>query len=137
MSVPEPQRTEGKLEVIEKARELAAYTLKITKNKKIFVPDYQDTVTDEINRLAIRIHMDTYEANEVVVTTPQDYIDRRKLQQSAQRACSDLLAMIDLAKPIFHLSGRRIEYWSGKVKKERALIRGWRDKDAERYRQYR
>ena len=48
MSVPVNQRTHGKLEACVKARELACYTLQITKNKKVFTEDYQEAITDKI-----------------------------------------------------------------------------------------
>ena len=137
MSVPEPQRETGKLEVCEKARELAAYTCKITSNPKVFVPRYQESVTKKIEDVAIDIHIETWMANRVIVRSPVDYKNRRTLQDSAARKCIRLLALIDLAKPLFHLSGRRFVYWSNLVKEERKLINGWRDKDAERYRQFR
>jgi hypothetical protein len=40
MSVPVNQRSHGKLEAYVKAYELAGYTLKITKNKKVFSDEY-------------------------------------------------------------------------------------------------
>ena len=40
MSVPEGLRGTGRLEVIEKALDLADYTITITANPKIFLPEY-------------------------------------------------------------------------------------------------
>lgn len=42
MSVPVNERSHGKLEAYTKAYELAVYTLRITKNKKIFTVDFQE-----------------------------------------------------------------------------------------------
>lgn len=56
MSVPVNQRGQGKLEVCTKARDLAVYTLQITKNKKVFVEEYQDAITNKIISTALDIH---------------------------------------------------------------------------------
>ena len=137
MSVPEPKRDEGKLEVCEKARELCQYTITITKNQNIFLPDFQTVLIDKINQLAIDIHVEVWTANNVLVRSPEHLKYRRRLQESAAIKCNTLLALIDLAKPMFHLSGKRVVFWSKKVIRVRSLIRGWRDSDAERYKQYR
>lgn len=91
------------------------------------------TLTDKINQLAIDIHVEVWTANNVIVKSPEHLKYRRRLQESAAIKCNTLLAMIDLARPIFHLSWRRFEYWSRKVLKVRNLIRAWKKSDAERY----
>lgn len=48
MSVPVNQRSESKLEVCVKARDLCVYTLQITANEKIFLPKFQRSITDDI-----------------------------------------------------------------------------------------
>ena len=47
--------------------------------------------------------------------------------------CSKLLALIGLAHPLFHLKGKRVEYWSDQVVKVRNYIKKWRESDIERY----
>lgn len=41
MSVPVGERRESRLEVFVQALDLVTYTLRITKNEKIFLPEYQ------------------------------------------------------------------------------------------------
>lgn len=48
MSVPVNQRSESKLEVCVKARDLCVYTLQITANEKIFLPKFQRSITDDV-----------------------------------------------------------------------------------------
>lgn len=48
MSVPVGERRESRLEVFVQALDLVTYTLRITKNEKIFLPEYQRQVTDDI-----------------------------------------------------------------------------------------
>lgn len=136
MSVPEPKRTENKLEVCIKALDLCTYTLQITKNKNVFVAEYQDALTDKIIQTAIDIHTCVWSANNVLVNSPKSYENRRNLQETAAIKCNVLLSLIDIAKPLFHLSYKRVTYWSGKAIKTRNLIRNWKKSDAERYKQY-
>lgn len=133
MSVPVNQRKTGKLEVCLKAHDLCVYTLQITKNKKIFTEEYQESLTDRIISEAMDIHLNVWMANNVKVTTASDYDVRRKMQTVAISKCASLLALIDIAKSIFHLSGKRVMFWGSKVVETRNLIRAWRTSDAQRY----
>ena len=103
MSVPEPQRTKGKLEVCTKAKDLSAYTIQITSNEKIFLPQYQRSLTDGINEIAINIHILVWSANNIYVNSMEDYQERKKLQEQAIVQCTMLLSLIDLAHKVFHL----------------------------------
>lgn len=116
-----------------KAKDLCSYTIKIATNKKIFIADYQEALTDKIIQAAIDIHTNVWSANNVLVRTSEDYKYRRHLQSSAAIKCNVLLSLIDLAWSVFHLSGKRVAFWSGKVIETRNLIRAWRASDAERF----
>ena len=134
MSVPVNQRKQGKLEVCLKAHDLCVYTLQITKNEKIFVKDYQDQLTDKIVQCAMDIHLNVWMANNIRVARPEDYELRRRFQNLALSNCVSLLALIDIAQSAFHLSGKRVIFWSKKVIEARNLIRAWKASDAQRYR---
>lgn len=69
MSVPVGERRESRLEVFVQALDLVTYTLRITKNEKIFLPEYQRQVTDDIIETAKNIYIDAWDANNVRVTT--------------------------------------------------------------------
>lgn len=133
MSVPVNKRTQGKLEVCVQAHDLACYTLQITKNKNVFSEDYQEVLTNKIIQAALDIHLCVWSANNVLVKTPEDYQNRRQLQDTACIRCNVLLSLIDIAKSIFHLSGKRVHYWGSKVVTTRNLIRAWRESDYKRY----
>ena len=77
MSVPENARTKSKLEVNVKAHELCCYTLQITANKKIFTENYQRSLTDRIVSVAIGIHVDCWNANNIYVKCAEDYYDKK------------------------------------------------------------
>lgn len=133
MSVPVNQRSHGKLEAAVKARDLASYTLKITANKKIFAEEYQEALTDRIIASAIAIHTKCWSANNVLVNSREDMARRLALQEEAVIECNNLLSLIELAQPVFHLTSKRVVYWSQKTIEVRGLIRGWRDSDRRRY----
>lgn len=136
MSVPVNQRSHGKLEACVKAHDLAVYTLRITKNKKIFTTDYQECLTDHIISAALNIYIFSKAANDLTVRTPQDrdnFDERCKLQKLAIIECGNLMSLILLAKPIFHLSSKRVKYWHTMTKETRCLIKAWSDSDKKRF----
>lgn len=135
MSVPVGERRESRLEVFVQALDLVTYTLRITKNEKIFLPEYQRQVTDDIIETAKSIYIDAWDANNVRVTTKDDWRARRELQLRAARECNRLLSLIGIAKSSFHLKNKRVKFWTGKVLKVRGMIRSWNESDSKRYSQ--
>lgn len=133
MSVPEGLRGTGKLEVIEKALDLAEYTITITANSKVFLPEYRRSLTDDINRIALDIYVDAWTANNIMVKNGENYMERRHLQEKAARNCNNLLALMQLAQKVFHLKLKRIKYWGEKTINVRGLLRAWKESDYKRY----
>lgn len=132
-SVRENERSQGKMQVHIKARELAVYTIRITKNEKVFVPEYFNTVTNQIISAALDIHLCLWEANNIRVESVEEKDTRRKYQQIAVAKCNRLLALIDIARPLFHLSSKRVKYWSKLIIEVRKLAVAWKASDHERY----
>lgn len=140
MSVPKGQQADGKLLVNELARDLAVYTIQITSNQKVFTPQFQTALTNEIVRTATSIHKFAWTANNIMVRAPngrEQYALRRKNQEMAAAECNNLISLIDIAKPLFHLDTKRCRYWGKKTLEVRNKIRGWMESDAKRYAEYR
>lgn len=138
MSVTVDQREEGKFSLAVKAEFLASYTLEITANENVFVPEYRRGLTDDIIETAKNIYLGIREANDVTVRMGtrfqlNDYTDRNELQREALRNCKRLLYLIDLAHRRFHLSSKRVKYWGKLVKNVKDRIHGWIDDDTERF----
>jgi hypothetical protein len=133
VSVPVNKRAKGKFEVLIKARELAKYTIEITKNTKVFKPEYQTALTDDIIRTAKNVFIKCWTANNIRVNTKEQAEERNRLQYEADQDCNNLLALIDLAKVIYHLKSKRIKFWAEKTIVARTLIREWRTSDSKRY----
>lgn len=118
------------------AMELAVYTLDICKNKNTFLPEYQTFLTDKIVQAALDIYINTWTANNIRVTEERKkelWSWRSKLQYQAILDCNNLLAYIGLARRVFHLREKRVEYWSGKAIEARNYIKKWRESDKQRY----
>jgi len=133
MSVRSSERGEGKLKVLVEAQGLAAYTMQICKNEKVFLPEYRSSITDDIVHTANQIFIDLWTANNIYVKTKADRAERRRLQESAANGCNNLLALMQIAHKVFHLKTKRIKYWGGRTIEVRNLIRAWRDSDSRRY----
>ena len=137
MSVQKDARNEGKLSLEVLARGHAKYVLQITKNEKVFLPEYNHGLTDEIVREAIEINRMIWAANNVLVHSAEDLKLRRKYQERTALLCNCLLADMEIAHSLFHLQERRMEFWSKQVVEIRNKTRAWIKSDADRYKQYR
>ena len=127
-----PQKRQ--LDAAWEARELALYTIKICANKNIFLPEYQSALTDDIIRKAKDIYLNVWTANNIRVDGHKELrIWRNRLQKQAVMDCNNLLALIGLARSLFHLKGKKAKYWSEKTLKTRNYIKKWREGDQERY----
>ena len=134
MSVPVSKRNENQtLKTLLLAMDLAYYTIKICCNENVFLPKYRNAVTDDLIRLAKDIYINCRTANGIRVTTQDDLDLRTGYQLRAKADCDTLIAELDIAKRVFHLSGRRILYWAGKTMECREYIVRWRESDVRRF----
>ena len=137
MSVRVEDRGEGKFDTLTKALKLAVYTVDITDNKEVFVPEHEKS-TEEIVFLANDIYHKARVANEIKFLNSKELLDaRRELQNEAIKECSQLISKIYVAKLTFHLRNRRVVRWIGMVEEVQKLLRAWRDSDADRFRRKR
>lgn len=132
MAVNEGARTKGHFMAQIKAWALASYTYKICDNEKIFDPKHKSLVL-KIEDLTTDICLRCWHANNIRVNKADDWAERSRLQKEADRLCSDLLCIMQIAKPIFHLRERRIKYWGGLACEVQDLIRAWHQSDGKRY----
>lgn len=86
-----------------KAKELSAYTIKITANPKVFKPEYQRALTERIVETALEVHMLSWSANNVLVNSVEDMQRRLDYQDRSADACNNLLSLIEVAKPVFFI----------------------------------
>ena len=136
MAVPEGKRTESKLEVQTKARELAKYTTEICSNEKIFPKRDRWMLTNRIVNTVLTIMEEVDTANDIYVSTKVDYDLRRASQTIALSYTARLLGLMQLAYEKYNIEDKRIKYWTQLVVDTRELIKKWRQSDAKRYRQF-
>ena len=116
------------LDACQKAKELALHTIKICKNKNIFVEEYQEALTNDIIRCSKDIFLTAARGNRVYVKKGNGrWQERVKHQTAAIEKCGDMLGYIDLARSLFHLKGKKVRYWSQLVLDTRALLIKWRE----------
>jgi hypothetical protein len=134
MSVVEPERHKGRLEVHVKAQALAAYTALIVKNPKVFDPEVDEDLIKRIKSYSMDIYEKAWAANKINAETNQiNRAMRYQLQEEALLCCDWLHADIGIAKSVFHLRKRRMKYWSGLITEVRALLQAWKESDVKRY----
>ena len=122
------------LDACEMAMNLALHTIKICENKKIFTVEYQEALTDDIIRCAKDIYIFAWNGNNVYVQPDNGrWPERKKLQIAAISKCNELLALINIARRLFHLKVTKVRYWTQMVVDTRGLIRRWHDANAKQY----
>ena len=134
MSVPEPLRHKGRLEVHVKAQFLASYTAKILGNPKAFDPSIDAELIARIKNCAYDIYAKAWSANKIRADTNGiNRAWRYGLQEEAILLCDEMHAYIGIAKQVYHLRTKRMRYWSGLITEVRGLLQGWKESDVSRY----
>lgn len=136
MAVPEGKRTQSKLEVQTKARELANYTTTICSNEKIFPKRERWMLTNRIVNTVLTIMEEVDTANDIYVSTKVDFDLRRTSQTIALSYTARLLGLMQLAYEKYNIEDKRIKYWTQLVVDTRELIKKWRQSDSDRYKKY-
>lgn len=131
--VPDTASNRG-LDACIYARKLALHTIRICRNKNIFIPEYDTALTNKIINLATDIFCNAWGANNILVKDDKArWNERRRLQELAANECNRLLALISLAKSLFHLKSKKVKYWGELTILTRNYIQKWKEKDVERY----
>ena len=135
MSVNISKRTENPLEVHVRAVELAAYTYKICDNEKVFKPIHKGLVI-KIEEIVTDIYCKAWYANNIRVKDAEGWAERANLQKDAERLCTELLCVINIAARVFHLTAKRVKYWGGITLEVQNLLKAWHESDCRRYDKY-
>lgn len=134
MSVPEPLRHKGRLEVHVKAQFLASYTIKILGNEKVFPPTVDKELVRRIRNCAMDIYAKAWTANKIhAEANPVNREMRFRMQEDSILLCDAMLAYIGIAKQVFHLRNKRMKYWGGIITEVQSLLQAWKESDIKRY----
>ena len=118
------------------ARDLALYVRQITQNVKVFDPAIDANLPAQLRATADQIYFDIFEANGVRVDSADTKKERLALQKRAIRLCTRMLALMDMARRCFHLSGKRCVFWGRNVRDIRQRCRDWHESDSKRYKAF-
>lgn len=118
------------LQVILKAKQLAAHTLRITSNCNHFPKKYRFSLVDKMQIKALNIYENLLEANRTDIKYYKR--DRSELQTKAITYCDELLFYIELSNELKLISSSSMEYWSKMVCDIKHMTLAWRSKDKER-----
>ena len=114
--------------------ELTLHTIKICNNKNIFTEEYQEALTNDIIRCAKDIYINAWNGNNVYVQPDNGrWVERERYQYAAIAKCNELLALINVARRLFHLKGKKVRYWSSLTIETRMMIRKWHESNAKQY----
>ena len=121
-------------EACDKAMELALHTIKICSNKKIFTVEYQEALTDDIIKCAKNIYTYAWNGNNVYMQPGNGrWPERERYQLIAISKCNELLALINIAKRLFHLRHKKEQHWSKMTRDTRKLLSKWHEANKKQY----
>ena len=133
MSVRKGDRGEGKLQVLNKARELKKYSLARLKNEKTYPKStrwlYAVSIAAEVFDASICLKR----ANATYVTCKEEYEYRHMEQVKAHAHLDALLDLIDDAYNAGYVSGDQVEYWTGLILRTDDLLKAWIGSDKQKY----
>jgi hypothetical protein len=135
MSVVTGKRKPGKLQVLKLVQELAAYTLRVCKNEKVFPKSYRWLLTQKLVNEAVDTLGCVTRANSVKVETSADYEYRRQQQIEAHAHVNSLLSFVDLAYNVLNIDSRRVEYWTGLAVEADNKILAWANSTKRQYKE--
>lgn len=131
------QRTTSTFTLCDKALDLAVYTTNILANDKVFDPKFS-RVIDRIEAEATLIYNYIRVANDIAVRSTEDgrkAEERLRLQYEALNNIEPLKSDIMIAHKLFHLSGKRVRFWTNQVNEVKDLLNGWIKSDKKRYKE--
>ena len=121
------------------------YSLVILKNNKSFkvIPtgDIEDDAKNPpqpelvglIRSTIVKAFICAYSANETPFTKA-NYALRRKLQDKSIALLNEMLALVEMSVPIFHIPIKRFGHWSADIVCIRNRVQAWKESDYKRYR---
>lgn len=121
---------DNELQVIIKAKQLAAHTLRVTSNCNRYPKKFRFSLVDKMQIKALEIYEKLMEANR---TDLKDYRrERLELQTQAITYCDELLFYIELSYELNIINDKSMGYWSRMVADIKHMAIAWRSKDNKR-----
>ena len=135
MSEIDQRQTEQKptqeFAIITKAKDLVKHTFMMTSERR-FPKKYRFTIVNRLHDLTLDIFQHIQEANELDLTDPQEYRERRYEQQKALTECKTGLFLIELSFEQELISSEQCAEWTRHVMNVKNMTAKWRKQDRER-----
>jgi len=117
--------------IITKAKDLVKHTFLMT-NERRFPKKYRFTIVNRLHDLTLDIFQHIQEANELDLSDPQEYRERRYEQKKALTKCKTVLFLIELSFESGLISTEQCAAWSKYVLDVKYMTAKWRKQDRER-----
>lgn len=136
MSKIDQRQTEQKpaqeFAIITKAKDLVKHTFMMTSERR-FPKKYRFTIVNRLHDLTLDIFQHIQEANELDLTDPQEYRERRYEQKKALTECKTVLFLIELSFEKELISSEQCAEWTWHVMNVKNMTAKWRKQDRERF----
>lgn len=136
MSKIDQRQTEQKptqeFAIITKAKDLVKHTFMMTSERR-FPKKYRFTIVNRLHDLTLDIFQHIQEANELDLTDPQEYRERRYEQKKALTECKTVLFLIELSFEKELISSEQCAEWTRHVMNVKNMTAKWRKQDRERF----
>ena len=119
--------------VIVKCKDLIKHTFTITNSTERFPKKYRFTIVNRLHDLTLDIFQHIQEANELDLTDPQEYRERRYEQKKALTECKTVLFLIELSFEKELISSEQCAEWTRHVMNVKNMTAKWRKQDRERF----
>mgnify|MGYP000009477456 FL=1 len=116
--------------VIEKAKELAKHTLKVTSNANRYPKKFRFSLVDKMQNKSLEIYEMLFEANRTDIKYYKR--DRLELQTKAITYCDELNFYIEMSYALGIINSASMENWSRMVSDVKYMAIAWRTKDRKR-----
>ena len=109
-----------------------SFFLGVMTNDRRFPKKYRFTVVNRLQDLVIDIFQHIQEANELDLSDPQEFRERRYEQKKALTKCKTVLFLIEISFENNLISKEQCETWTNYVVEVKRMAASWRKKDRER-----
>lgn len=127
------ERTQGDYDILQKAKEIAGYVLKITHNEKNFPKRYRFSVTNKLQEKAMDIIANLIEAYEIYPNSQAEFDERLSRMKVARAEIRSLLALTEVAATAFEIKASTFEYLTRQLMDLKKHLTAWIQSDLKRF----
>lgn len=127
------ERTQGDYDILQKAKEIAGYVLKITHNEKNFPKRYRFSVTNKLQEKAMDIIANLIEAYEIYPNSQAEFDERLSRMKVARAEIRSLLTLTEVAATAFEIKASTFEYLTRQLMDLKKHLTAWIQSDLKRF----